>query len=258
MYIVAVLAQSGEDELLADRLATALGLSSYEARQRSHGHGGGPLIAATFAHPEQAMACAAALQRNGLSVINLSSREIVHDDDRLQVRSFRLQADRLEVTTRHDECLDVPYAEVRLLLHGSVTVQAAAVHEPKTEEKNKRFLSIPGRRMAAGDYAFAPEEDRRGFLHLYAGGRPTVAFHQEEVDYGGLCELRQFSSADNFAAVNAELRQRCANAIYDMRLLTRPAQARILGPLFRADKDLDIAIALVVRAAGVGACCSVL
>ncbi|HVT14839.1 MAG TPA: hypothetical protein VHQ90_01495 [Thermoanaerobaculia bacterium] len=46
----------------------------------------------------------------------------------------------------------------------------------------------------------------------------------------------------------AELRRRCAQAVYDARLAKRGGQAQLLGPTLAPQRHLDVAISVLARA----------
>ncbi|OGW33009.1 MAG: hypothetical protein A2X59_09340 [Nitrospirae bacterium GWC2_42_7] len=57
----------------------------------------------------------------------------------------------------------------------------------------------------------------------------------------------KLSRKENFAYLVSEFRRLCPGAKYDERLLTRPTQVGILGPVLNPEKNLSTATALLAK-----------
>lgn len=92
------------------------------------------------------------------------------------------------------------------------------------------------------------KEEREGFLNLYAGMGPVLAFHENGLVYDALGPARGPSRSANFLQLTAELRQRCSRARYDERLLNRSGLAALLGPSLGPEEHVAVATALLAKA----------
>ena len=142
------------------------------------------------------------------------------------------------------------YSDVTLILRGTRITQTTSTET----EKSTKFA--PGVAIMSGGLKMTKSvtvtsttstDVRDGFFHLYVANLPPIAFLESGVLYDSLGPALQPTRTANFARLLGELRQRCTAALFDDRLLTRPGQIRLLGPLFTPEAHLDIAISVLAR-----------
>ena len=250
MLVLAIYNLRGNEALLARELAAVLGRTVYEASSRVRAPGGGPSVIARFAEARAARDAAALLRAHGFDTLLLGEGEIEADERRFLVRGFELGAEELTVESNGTR-LAVRCQDVELLLRGVRIVQ----HEgaaPRTTRKLSLAtavltggLLITKKVRAPGQ---APEEEREGFLHVYARGKPPLAWREDRLLYRSLGKALLPARHANFAQVVAELRRRCPRAVYDERLATRAGQAQLLGPTLSTAEHLDVAISVLAAA----------
>ena len=250
MLVLAIYNLKGNEALLARELAAVLKRTVYEASSRVRAPGGGPSVIARFAEARAARDAAALLRAHGFDTLLLGEGEIEADERRFLVRGFELGAEELTVESNGTR-LAVRCQDVELLLRGVRIVQ----HEgaaPRTTRKLSLVtavltggLLITKKVRAPGQ---APEEEREGFLHVYARGKPPLAWREDRLLYRSLGKALLPARHANFAQVVAELRRRCPGATYDERLATRAGQAQLLGPTLSTDDHLDVAISVLAAA----------
>lgn len=90
-------------------------------------------------------------------------------------------------------------------------------------------------------------QERGNFFMLYAADGRAFVFNETGLSYDSLGSARQLASTANFAYLVRELRRRCVDAVYDERLLTRPAQAALLGPRLSPENNLAVATCLLAK-----------
>jgi len=250
MHVVAIDYRPGPGEALAGELAEVLGKSLYEARARLSDPAGGPAVAATYAEIDPARDRAARLRAGGFDTLLLSPEQVEVDSSRFLVRGFQLGERGLTVHSRQGQSTEIAYADVVLLLRGVRPILQA---ETKTVEERK---FSPARAILSGGLIFTKttrrtrqvtNEEREGFLHLYAAGKRPLALRENALDYQSLGPALRPSVAANFSHLLAELRRACPGALYDERLAGRAGRARVLGPSLNPERHLDIAISVLAR-----------
>jgi hypothetical protein len=234
MYVIAIHYSPGAGEVLARPLAEALDLTLYEARARLVAPEGGPVVVASYSEIEPAWACAGRLRANNLVPILLTPEDIESDSMRFLVRSFELGEQGVAATSRRGEAVEIAYGDVDLAVQG-VRI------ETRTETE-----TIPGMLKMTRKVKQVTKETRDEFLHLYAPGRPPLAFRAGDINYQSLGPDLQAYSAANFAILTERLRQSLSRGRWDDRLTRSTAHARILGPSL-TENHLDIALSLLVR-----------
>lgn len=233
---------------LAQALAVALGITTFEARQRLIGNG--PAVVARFVDPHHAQALAAKLHQCGLATLVVDAAEACSRAGRLIVRRFELGADSLNIETTGGESVLIPYGEIDLLLPA-----ICIVGQTETVTVTERKLSL-GATILSGGIPMMKKverqeevraEEREKSLFLYAGNRPAVVFRQNGMTYDGFGAAMKQSRELNFAHLAGELRRLCHHAAYDERLLQRAGQVRLLGPALDPDANLDLAVEILAR-----------
>lgn len=250
MHSVAVYQLQGTSEQMAQDLAAALGTTTYEARLRVIIPGGGPVVVANFATSEQARDCVVRLHAAGFVSLVVDSEQLETDPTRLLVRQLQFTSDSLQVTTRDDQRLSLPYPEVKLLLRGAGIVSSVQV-ETSTQKKFALGRAVVSgglvMRKTVKTVSSTINQDRHPFCHIYTPDRQALVLRQAELDYSGLGADRQLSQEANFSWICAELRRRSPSAAWDDRLQTRPGMAQLLGPTLNPECNLDLAITLIFR-----------
>lgn len=248
--IVAVHNLPPEKEALANPLAEALGKTLYEATARLRGPGTGPLVVATFGDAGAADEAAARLRDAGFDPLVVSSEDLRREGERFGVRRFEFADDVLRLESAQAQGIALPYGDVGLILRGI----SSTVHSEKESFKEKK-LDI-GMAIATSGLKFSKTEkktreviteEREGFIHLYAGGRPVLLLRESALNYDSLGPARQPTRAANFARVEAELKKHCPAAVHDSRLLNRMEQVQLLGPALDPRNHMHIAIAVLAK-----------
>jgi len=250
MNIVAIYNLDKDEDRLSKTLAAALGKTVYEARSRLRVPKGGPSIVAVFQEPEKAEDCAAKLRTNGFNAVILRHEEIESGKERFLARSFEFAGESLDVKSRQGQNLILPYSDIRLILYGmGFTVRT------ETETVKERKFSMGKALMTGGlmmtksksHEVSAEKKDHERFLYIYAPGQQTAAFREYALQYDSLVKDIQLSLTANFNYVVAELKRLSPDALFDDRLLNRLNQAQMLGPLFKPEEHLDIAVSLLAK-----------
>jgi len=236
---------SGE---LAVALASALGTTVYEARQRLIG--GPPAVAACCAGSQPAREVAAKLRDGGFRGFVVDASVLHAAGEPVAVRRFLPDERGLALQTGDGQGGDVAYADIELLVRVSrITAQTAVT------ATSERRLSL-GRAALTGGVAATKKvkkeeevttEEREEVLYLFAADRPPLAFAEKGLDFSGLGAQMQPSRERNFLFLVSELRRRAAGALYDERLLRRAAQAHLLGPLLSPESHLSLAVSILSR-----------
>ncbi len=247
MYIVAIHFAPGTGDVMAGALADALGKTLYEARARLNDPQRGPAVVGNFAEIEPAYA-AGRLRANGIIPILLMPEDVETDARRFLVRGFQLGEHAITVS-RRGETAELAYEEIDLILRG-----VRIAEQVKVKRTEQRKFS-PVRAVVTGGLILTKTtreaknvttREREGFLHLYSGSGPVLAFHAGALDYGSLGPSLKPSMAANFADLLDALRRAIPRARYDERLANRNGGARMLGPSL-TENHLDVAITLLAR-----------
>jgi len=248
MHVVAICGWKEETAELVQALATALGITVYEARPRMIG--GGPSVVASFADPELALALAKKLNQSGIATLILDAAAVRSSADYFIVRRFELNEWSMRIETSDGHWAEIPYTEIDLLLPGTSIVGSS-----ETKTVTERKLSI-GKTVLSGGIPMtrkveqqeeAASEERRKVLYLYAAKRSPVFFSQNGMTYDGLGAAMKLSRELNFNHLMSELRRFCPGAGYDDRLLNRIGQVRLLGPALNPETNLDLAADILAR-----------
>lgn len=248
MFVVAIYGWREETPELVQALAGGLGLMAFEARQRLIG--GGPSVVASFADLRQARELAANVSRDGLKALVVDATAVRMRSGFLVVRRFEFDKRVLKIETLSGQQATIPYAEMELLLQGTSIV---GYTETKTVVERKFSM---GKTLLAGGIPMTKKverleevsgEESEPVLYLYAGDRPAVIFSLNGMNYDGFGAEMKLSRKLNFAYLLSQLHQHAPDAVCDDRLLTRVAQARLLGPAQGQESSLDLAAEILAR-----------
>lgn len=250
MYVVAIHSLGQDRETRAAALASALGVTKYEALSRLRSPGNGPFTIGVFADQQRAMQIEEKLCSAGFSAVILLEGEITKELSSLSVRKFGLSENELSVITESGQSIRISLQDGGLILRG-----IGIARDVTTETVNNRSLS-PGRAVLSGGLLLTKTtkrtqevvvEERTAFFNLYAADNPVMVFRENALLYDSLGSALQPTRALNFTYLIAELRRRCPHAHYDERLLTRPAQVALLGPTLNPEEHLSVATALLAK-----------
>ncbi len=255
MHVVAISSWKEETAGLVQALASALGITAFEARPRMIGNG--PAVVASFADAEMALALAKKLNQIGFATLVVDALTIRSKTGQFIARRFQFNKWSLLIETSAGQQEEIPYEEIELFLTGT---SIAGTSETKTVTERK--FSI-GKTLLSGGIPMASKvehqeetttEERGKVLYLYAGQRPPVVFSQNGMSYEGFGAEMKLSRELNFTHLTSELRRLCPGVRYDDRLLNRAGQARLLGPTLNPETNLDLAAEILARSlrSGVG------
>ncbi len=250
MHIAAIYNLGQERETHAAALASALGITMYEACSRLRSPGNGPFTIGVFADHQRAMQTEEKLRSAGFSAVVLTDEEITAERFPLIARKFELSGKELAVVSESGQGLGIPFQNIRLIVRGTGIVRGTVTETVKTKS-----LSLGRAVMSSGlmitkttkSVQEVATEERTAFCNLYAEGIPAVVFRESSLLYDSLGSALQPSRALNFNYLIAELRRLAPQAQYDERLLTRPAQIALLGPTLNPEEHLSEATALLAK-----------
>jgi hypothetical protein len=249
MWVVAVRKLDGPEPHRVAAIASALGLTPYEARARAQGPA--PRVVGTFGQQAPAEVAAALLEAAGLQPIVFGDEQVESDRRRLSARTFVLGPSAARFVLRDGRSFDVAGTGITLLLRGT-----RIYRDERTEVTTQRKLSV-GKAVLTGGLLLTSEkkkettistEVREGFLIVYAPGSPDVILGESSVLYDGLGPAMGPTRAANFLRLVTEMRNRASTAVYDERLLTRAGQAQVLGGVLGPEPFLDVAITVLSTA----------
>lgn len=238
----------------AQALAAALGVTAFDARQRLVGQG--PVLVASCAEPQPAEDLLSKLQQAGFTGLTLDAESARRPGAFLGVRRLAPGAETLRIETVDGRSGTLSYPKIdRLLLASRISGQT------EVQKVTERKLSM-GKTLLAGGVPMTTKvtrqevtssEERETVLFMAAGNRPRFVCSCNGMLYDGLGDGMLASREQNFNLLVAELRRRAPGAVFDDRLLTRAAQARVLGPLLSPEAHLDLAVEILIRSGGNGA-----
>lgn len=250
MHIVAMFGLGEDRETRAADLVAALGITMYEALSRLRSPGSGPFTVGVFADQARAAQIEEKLRSAGFSAVVLTDEEITAERLPLIARKFVLAGHELSVVTEAGQSLQIAYQNVRIILRGIGIVIGTTTETVKT-----RTLSLGRAVMSSGlmltkttkTVQEVATQERTAFFNLYAENNPVIVFRENALVYDSLGPALKPSRALNFNYLIAELRRQCPDAQYDERLLTRPAQVALLGPMLIPEEHLSEATALLAK-----------
>ena len=248
MHVVVIYGWKEESAQLAQGLATALGITVFEVRQRMIG--GGPAVVASFAESHRAGELAVKLKQSGVATLVLDAELLRGGSGHFAVRRFELGERSLRLEAVDGQSAEIAYREVGLLLPGT---RISGQTELKTVTERKLSLGrtllsggIPLTKTVSRQEEVATEE-RTKCLYLFAGNRPQIVFRQSGMSYDGFGAAMKMSRELNFAYLTSELRRLSPEAVYDDRLVNRLGQVRLLGPAQNSEASLDLAAEILGR-----------
>lgn len=249
MHVAVIHHWPEENPAMAQTVAETLGILVFEARQRMAG--GGPVVIAKFADPQQAETLAARLKQGGVPTLLIDTEALRARAKPFRVRQFRLDDTTLYMETAAGENEKLPYAEISLMLAATTVVGQSESTTTVTERK----FSL-GKTMMAGGIPMTKKvkqqltlrsEERDEVLCLHVAGRPSILFCRGALNYAGLGAAMQLSRELNFTHLKTELSRRAPQALVDNRLLKRAGQVRLLGTSFDPDTHLDLAFEILIH-----------
>lgn len=248
MHVVAICSWKEDSTELVQVLASALGITVYEARPRMAG--GGPATVASFADQKLALALAKTLNQSGFKTLVVDAALVRGRVGHFIVRRFELNERLIRIESSDGKQAEIPYEEVDLLLPG-----ISIVGNSETRTVSECKISI-GKTILAGGVPITKKlehkeevinEERGKVLYVYAGKLAQVVFSQNGMSYDGLGVAMKLSRELNFTHLIRELRRLCHGANFDDRLLTRIGQVRLLGPTLKPETDLDLAAEILAK-----------
>lgn len=250
MYIAAIHGLGQDRETHAAVLASALGITMYEALSRLRSPGNGPFTVGVFADQQRAMQVEEKLRSAGFSAVVLTDAEITAARCPLIARKFELSGKELAVVSESGQSLGIPFQDIRLIVRGTGIVRGSTTETVKTKSLSLGRAVMSSGLMITKTTKTVQEiatEERTGFFNLYAEGAQVIVFRESGLFYDSLGPALQPSRALNFNYLIAELRRLAPDAQYDERLLTRPAQIALLGPTLNPEEHLSEATALLAK-----------
>jgi len=247
MYIVIIHHWREVTPELAQKLATVLRVTAFDARQRLVGKG--PVVVASFADPGLAESLLMALNQSGFQAFVLNAA-LCTEKPNFVVQHFVLEEDALRVADAGGDKGAITYSRIKLLLP-ALSMSGCTETNTVTERK----FSMDKTLMAGGlpmtkkiqHKQVVSAEEREKVLYLCIGERARVVCPQNGMVYNGLGQNMRPSGEMNFNYLVAELRQRCPSAFYDDRLLRRAEQVKLLGPSLNPDNHLDLAVEILAK-----------
>jgi hypothetical protein len=240
-----------EDKLeRAAALAAALGVTEFEALARLRAPGSGPFVVAVFGEPERARKLLGKLESGGFHATIATKEDMDAETGRPVVRKFEFRDKTLHVESRRGDCHDVPFRDIRLILRGVGIAVSTSTDMVKTRSFSLGRAVLTSGLMPTRTTKTVCEttnQEREGFIVLYAAVGSTVSFHENSLVYDPLGPALKPSRTANFNCLVPELRRRCEGASYDERLLTRAGQAALLGPRLSPETHLAVATALLSK-----------
>ena len=249
MHIVAVHGWQIPESEVAKVISEALGILVFEARQKVIG--GGPVVLANFADPQQAERIAEQLSQHAVPAFVLDSQAQRNRNPSFPVARFMLGEQALQLESLAGERIELDYAGIDLLIVASCSLGQAQTRGTVTERKfsiGKTLLAggIPMTKKVKTEMTLSSEE-RDQTLWLYTRDHKTWIFDRAALNYIGLGDALQISRDLNFNYLRSELRRRAPQAAYDDRLLRRGDLVRLLGPRLSPETDLDLAFEILAR-----------
>ena len=251
MYFLSIHNLPEDRAAFAPALASALGITSYEASIRLRVSGSGPFVIATFGERAAADEANRKLKASRLSTVMLSDEEAASSQKGFSARTFRFNEHTLQAESRQKETLAVDYQKIFLIIRGMGIKQEISTETTKERKFNLGKAVLSGGLIISKTVKTTEQkitEEREGFLFVYAEGCLPLVFREGALDYSSLGPALQPSRTANFTALLAELRRRAPQARFDDRLTTRAGQVQLLGPSLDVQRYIGVAIELLVRA----------
>jgi len=226
MDIVALTELGTTAEVEAAELASNLGITPYEARQRLAA--GMPCVVLVTGDRARATSLLGILRGRHHGAVACEARAVVASSAMVPVRRFHFDAEALVVEARNDGAADdaaerVPYRDVIAL------VRATHRHSFETHEETKEKKFRPAAALATGGVVLTKTvtrdvvrtgEDREQVLYIYRRGHFPCLLREGGAQYAGLGSDVQPTRAQNFLTTVRLLREHAARAPYDDRLIS--------------------------------------
>lgn len=231
------------------QLAAALGLTAFELRPRLHPPG--PAVLSSHAEQAHAEARVRALAALGQGSFLVGDEELARERGQVVARGFSLEAEAFVGETADGARHPVAWGEIELVLQAT----AIALHTETHEVQERQFSAT--RAVATGGLVTSRTrshvrqqqvQERQRVLFVYGRGQPPLALGESTLRYQGLGDALQPTRAANYQRLVELIRARAPAAVHDARLLTRPAQQRLLGPRLDPEANLELALAVLRRA----------
>ncbi len=245
MHAVVIDRVQGDVAALAKAAADVLGVTAYDVRASMQVPGGGPSVLTVLGDPARAEATREGLERAGFDARVVA---VQSDTARVDVRTFEFGAQALTVHTRAGAQLDLPYADIRLLVRAT-----AVTTETKTKTVRERKFA-PMRTVLSGGLVNTKVQttkkttrstDSTELLYAFGNTDTPIRMAEDALLFQGLGPALQPSRTANFARLVQELRLRCPSAAFDERLRRRNVCSQILGRTLSPDDFMDLAVMLV-------------
>ncbi len=222
MFLVALLTAPPDAPAAESRLATALGVTPYEARLLLAG--GFPAILSTTADEVRARDLVRTLGAAGQDVIACDASAFTPAEAMVPFDRFTFEPDAVVTASRGVAGgAALPYADILCLLR--------AVHRSRsaTETRSAERKFDVGKSLLSGGLANSKvvtktskeaAESRESVLYVFRrdGGAPWL-LREAKTSYEGLGAARGLTAPANFATTVRLLRERASHAAYDERLV---------------------------------------
>lgn len=246
MHAIAIGTSVGDIEPAVASVTGLLGRSHVEIRQRLAQTGVDPLVLGVLRERSGADAVAERLVAHGFEATVHDVRDPLAP--RLVARTFDLADDVLAVASRDEQRWVVDWSDVdvvvlaaRRAIDAVEPTRSVPVH-PLAEHVGRMgtHLAKPDSRPAST----TPTQADEHLAVLFAGER-AVALREHTLVYRSLGAAVQPSRGANYRLVLQLLRERCARATWDDRLLRAPTRGHVLGGIALLDPHVELATAIV-------------
>jgi len=250
MFVIAIDNLQENREYLARSLASALGVSLFDALVRLRVPGRGPLVVSSRRDEAAAREISDKLEAAGFRTYTVNEDEIESDEKRAVVHKVRLGEGTFEIETKMGKTVKTEYQLVYGIIRGIRIAQTI-----KTETTKERKLAA-GRALMTGGLVVTrttqttldlTAEERVGFFQLYVAGRQPVLFLEPALIFDSTGLALQRTRTANFSYLLSEMKRRCIATVYDERLVNKAAQYQLLGPMFDPLRHLDLALTVLAR-----------
>ena len=173
MYFLAIHNLPEDRAAFAPALASALGITSYEASVRLRVPGSGPLVIATFGERAAADEASRKLEASGLTTVMISDEENTSAQKEFPVRTFRFNDHTLHAESRQRETLDIDYQTIFLIIRGTGIKQETSTGTTTEQKFNLGKAILTGGLIISKTVKTTEQkitEEREGFLFVYAEG----------------------------------------------------------------------------------------
>ncbi len=227
MEVVALMQLATTADVEAPLLASDLGITAYEARQKLAV--GMPCVVVVSAEHARVASLLASLGRRGHDVLACEGSSVIPSQSMCQVRRFRFEPDALVLQARQEgppsdqEEERVAYAAV------SALIRATHRHTFEAHEESKERKFRPVAAVVTGGLMLTKTvtrdvvrvgEDREQVLYIFRRNGGPCLLREGIVQYGGLGADIRATRLENFSTMIRLLRKHVPAAAYDERLLS--------------------------------------